>query len=273
MKWNINKFLIVKIMAKKNNSESKSRNLHFPAFVALIAGVSGYAIVSFVSSTNDYVDYMEANVLGSSEVGSEEVVGEEVAGEEVASKVDYSDNPFLDLRDDHPNREAVLFLYHEGVVKGDDFGRFNPDAKVSRAEAVKMVLEAAKFDLLAYDNLENCFGDVKTVGEHWFAAHVCGGKGAGYFKGNADGNFYPNAEVSKAEALKMVLTAFDFEIKDNSKVMSVPYVDVNSEDWFLGVAEAANREGLIKPSEIFDGGRLLSRAEVAQVILNAMEKR
>lgn len=244
------------------------KNLQFNGLIALIAGFSGYAIVSFMMSTSDYTDYMEANVLDANEVQESEVAVENLNYQGAA----YDDNPFIDLASDHPNREAILFLYHQGIVKGDDFGKFNPDAKVTRAEAVKMVLEAAGFDLLAYESFENCFNDVRTVDMDWFAAHVCGGKAAGYFSGNPDGNFYPNAEVSKAEALKMVLVAFDFKINDNSKVVSLPYDDVSPEAWFVGVAEAANKYGLVRPSEVFDGGRLLSRGDVAQVIFNALNK-
>lgn len=264
MKWNINKFLIANTMSKKAPKKVRQPiDLKMSGLVALIAGFSGYAIVSFVSSTNDYVDYMQANVLTSDQSGDvvlEDVVAVNDAGQK-------SENPFLDLPEDHPNRDAVLKLYYAGVVAGDDYGRFNPDAKVTRAEAVKMILESAKFDLLAYENLENCFGDVRSAELDWFAPHVCAGKEAGYFQGGAEGKFNPQAEITKAEALKMVLTAFDLKISE--RVSTLPYLDVPADSWYLGVADAANRYGLINDSEIFDAGRLLSRAELAQVIVKA----
>lgn len=258
-------------MSKKVQKQVGGRSLPFHALVALIAVFSGYAIVSFVFATNDYVDYMQANVMGVDEVnGNGEEEDLDVTGVVETVKTEDITNPFLDLADNHPNRDAILFLYHEGIVKGNDYGNFNPDAKVTRAEAVKMVLDAAKTDLVAYEPLENCFKDVRTVELDWFAVHVCAGKAAGFFSGNADGSFYPNAEVSKAELLKIVLLVFGMDVKDNSKVVSSPYMDVALDAWYLGVADAAGDYGLVRPSDTFDAGRLLSRGDVAQVIVNAM---
>lgn len=256
-----------KKIVKKSGSKKtlKSReHLHFQGLIALVSGFSVYAISSFVFSTSDYVNYMEANVLGADDASHVAVM------ENVDNIVieDFSENPFADLDSGHMNSEAVVYLYGQGVVSGDEFGNFNPDKLMTRAEAVKTAMEAAKVELLETDVVENCFADVRTLDEHWFAAHVCAAKERGIISG-AD-NFYPGEPVTKAAALKIVMGAFGLEIVDSTEVVELPYFDVDANDWYLGLAYSAYAGGIIPGGDTFGADTPVTRAAFAQMVVNAM---
>lgn len=238
-----------------------ANNKHFLAIMVLFVGFSLYAITSFVSSNNDYIKKVFTDV---SQSGEEIIVAEEPEMPR--------ENPFSDLFQNHENYEAVIAMYYEGIVSGYSDGTFKPDKKVNRAEFSKMLVEAADLDYASLPSVEmsNCFKDVKDLPGDWFAPSVCASKYKGWVGGYGDGNFAPNKNINKAEGLKIVLNAFGFEVPGNSAVTAMPYIDVNPGDWFVGVAQAAKDNDLIKESDGFVAGWELTRADVSQVIHNAM---
>lgn len=241
-----------------------ANNKHFLAIMVLFVGFSLYAITSFVSSNNDYIKKVFTDVTQS---GEEVIVAEEPEMPR--------ENPFSDLFPNHENYDSVIALYYEGIVSGYFDGTFKPDKKVNRAEFAKMLVEASDTDYAGLPSAEmsNCFKDVKDLPGDWFAPSVCASKYKGWVGGYGDGVFAPNRNINKAEGLKIVLKAFNFKVPDNSTITVMPYADVSSSDWFVGVAQAARDNGLIKDSPNFVAGWELTRADVSQVIYNAMFKK
>lgn len=253
-----------RIVPHKRNIEP--HHYHFGGLLALVVGFSAYAFASSFSATNTYLDSIEANVLNVDPALIEEVT-------DASSVIDTTMNPFVDLPNEHPNKAAILDLYYKGVLTGDDSGKFRPDDKVNRAEFAKIIVEAADVDLAAVAVSENCFGDVKTLGEHWFAPHVCAVKAQNLMNGYEGNVFSPVKFINRAESLKVVLDAFDFEVAPNNKVMTSLYQDVKASDWFLGVAASAAANGLVSEGGNFDAGREITRGEVAQIVYNALVKK
>lgn len=243
----------------------KPHHRHFLTALVLFAGFSVYAITSFVSSTNSYIKNSFTDVLSS----------DGVVVDENGQSVD-RDNPFNDLASDHQNYESIISLYYAGIVTGYDDGGFRADNKVNRAEFAKMLIEASDFDYsaLSVENLSNCFTDVKDLPDHWFAPAVCAAKYAGWVGGYANGGFSPTQNINRAEALKIILNAFTFEIPENTAVTVAPYSDVElAGHWYLGVAQAAKDNGIIVMAGLFNADQPVSRGEIAQMIYNAMESK
>lgn len=257
-KVEVEKVVTQRIVAHKRNIEP--HHYHMGGLLALVVGFSAYAFVSSFSATNRYLDVMEANVLN------------DQISQEVAVIPQSKENPFLDLAEDHPNKEAVLALYYSGVVKGDDKGNFRPNDRVNRGEFAKIIAEATDLDLTTIKVPENCFNDVKTFKEHWFSTYVCGMKEKGLINGYPGNIFDPAKFVNRAESLKVVLDAFDIPIAANNTIVTSQYPDVKVGDWFIGVAESAGVNGLIFHGGIFDAGHEMTRAELVQVVYNALRK-
>ena len=256
------------IQSSKKTSDFRANaggHKHFLAALLLFAGLSMYAIATFMTSNNQYINGLSANVA-SPEADVVTVYEDPVS---VANR----ENPFKDLNSDHQNYEAVISLYYEGILSGYDDGTFQPDKKVNRAEFSKMIVEAVDLDYTSFPSakLSNCFGDVKDLPVDWFAPAVCAAKYKGWVSGYDGGDFKAGKNIVKAEGLKIVLKAFGFKIPENSEVKAAPYEDVDMEkDWFVAVAEVAKENGIVKAEGNFSGGYELSRADLAQVIYNAM---
>lgn len=234
---------------------------HFLGVLVLFAGISVYAIGTFVSSNDNYIQKGFTSVLAEESA----LVHEDVA--EVQRQ-----NPFSDLNHDYEHFDAVVILYYEGIVSGYSNGTFGPENNVNRAEFSKMLVEASDLDYasLPPEELSLCFTDVRDLPEHWFAPAVCAAKNQGWVGGYENGGFSPNQNINRAEALKILLNAFDFEVSENSETVEAPYPDVNMNDWFLGVAAAAKENEIVRSTGSFSAGNAVTRGQISQMIYNAM---
>ncbi len=58
-------------------------------------------------------------------------------------------SPFTDVKLEDPNYEEIKQAYNKGIIQGDGRGRFNPNASITQAEAVKMIVSALGLENLA----------------------------------------------------------------------------------------------------------------------------
>lgn len=125
----------------------------------------------------------------------------------------------------HQYHESITYLQQQEIVKGYPDGSFWPDRSISRAEILKIVLEASydKEELRAW---EDCFSDIT---DQRYAVYACFAKEQGIIKGYPDGSFRPDTSVTMAEALKIGIEAF-WWIKpiesDTEKHRYVPYITI-----------------------------------------------
>ena len=108
------------------------------------------------------------------------------------------------------NIPAFLFrvahnLAMDSIVSGDTSGNFNPDANLTRAEFAKMVYIAHSGAGALPVVSSAPFADVSTA--YWAAPYIAALKGAGVVQGDGAGNFNPDASISRAEALVMIVRA------------------------------------------------------------------
>lgn len=94
-----------------------------------------------------------------------------------------------------------------GIVNGYDDGTFKPNKTVTRAEALKIILEAAGFTDLS-DTSGN-FTDVDGVRD-WFAKYSAFAKKAGVVSGYSDGSFRGNSGITRAEVCVIIQKVIDY---------------------------------------------------------------
>lgn len=83
-----------------------------------------------------------------------------------------------------------------------------------------------------------------------------------------DGKFYPQAAITRAEFVKLIVKAMDLEISSQEKVT---YQDVNPREWYYPFIEAATTAGLIRGAgESFYPEKAITREEGAVVIVRAI---
>ncbi len=137
--------------------------------------------------------------------------------------------PFSDISGSE-YKDSIVFLHERGVVEGYQDGTFKPEAKINRAEILKIILEAS-LRSLASDEASvsedighslNCFPDVRA---EWFAKYVCYAQEQGIVKGYPDGKFKPAQNVNLVEGLKMGIESFPVTLGSASDPWYQKYID------------------------------------------------
>lgn len=124
----------------------------------------------------------------------------------------YTAGTFCDVADSNWFAGAVMTIYEAGLVSGylsDDCDGgidFGPEKNLTRAEAMKVILRA--------------YGDSVTVDEagvapfqdtslHWAEPYLATAYNLGIVEGYSDKTFKPDAQISRAEFIKMLISAMD----------------------------------------------------------------
>lgn len=112
--------------------------------------------------------------------------------------------------DGHLYEEVIKELANTQIVKGYPDGTFKPDQGITRAEMVKIVLLAGKWEIMSGN--ENCFSDVSQ--EERYFDPLCSAKAMGIIQGYPDGTFKPNQKVSFVEGLKIAIEGFKIQTRE-----------------------------------------------------------
>ncbi|MEK9159572.1 MAG: S-layer homology domain-containing protein [Patescibacteria group bacterium] len=188
-------------------------------------------------------------------------------GEADESSTEEDKEPLTDI-ESHWAKDYINQLYNDDVISGYGDGRFGPDDKITRAQIVKIALLG--FDHpLGIEEISS-FSDVDRSG--WYIDYVdTAAASLGIVTGYSDNTFRPNNEVTRAEALKIILVAGG--ISDFPSV--VPnFSDVDTvADWFAKYTAYAKSSGLIGgyTDGTFRGNQSITRAEVCKIVVELME--
>ena len=157
----------------------------------------------------------------------------------------------LNLRDvplGDTDRAAIAFLNAHDVVYGYADGTFHPDANVSRAELVKIVLEAAGDGHTALAGATGnamVYTDVPTT--HTLAPYILLAASRGNISGYGDGSFRPDAQVTRAEAVKIIANVLGAPAATGSPYTDIggsslkPFIErVYAANWFQPAAPQFN---------------------------------
>lgn len=100
----------------------------------------------------------------------------------------------------------------------------------------------------------------KDINGHWAESSIVQAIKRGYVEGFPDGNFLPNNKVTRAEFVKMTVSALDLDVGSASGSWYVPYVN------------AAQSEGIYKAGDFSDSNwtKPMSREEMSKVAVRAL---
>lgn len=289
---------------QKISKEHVKAHSHFILIIVLIAAFSLFALINFWGSTSDYLRYAsvvsyddeeeledeeeyeiekETKILKTSDTNENAKIVKTPAAciscppfpicadacpvDEQSKTVEEKPYPvFSDLMSDQPNAKSVEKLLFSGIIKGYSDGSFKPDSTINRAEMLTIITTAVKADF-GGKYYGNCFQDVK---DEWFSPFVCYGKLKGWVKGYSQDNTYrPGQPITKAEALKIVMTSLGIKV-DQDAVDSL-FKDVQVTDWYAPYANKAYGIRMIPVSGDFDANHLITRAEFADMVYQGMK--
>ena len=131
-----------------------------------------------------------------------------------------------DVKSTDPHWSYIYYLAWKNVIDGYSDGTFKPNRHVNRAEILKMVYLGAAKDP-GGGPATPCFVDVATT--EWFHSFVCDAKSKGYVQGfDCPGGkcFRPAANITRAEAVKMVAAVFEIDPATDANSSGISFPDV-----------------------------------------------
>lgn len=162
---------------------------------------------------------------------------------------------YPDVKASH-DAEAIEVMQAIGVMVGDEKGNFNPDQKVTRAEAAVVIAKLMDLGVVDFKGADLSFTDVPE----WAASFVAACQVEGIVSGYSATQFGSNDSVTAVQYALMVMKTLGY----------FQYESDYGEDWTLAVAKQAGK------IDLFDGVDVsvnapLTREQVARITLNALE--
>ena len=108
-------------------------------------------------------------------------------------------NSYSDVSEGQWFNNAISTLANAGILSGYPDGTFRPNAPITRAEFTKIA--ASFFEQVEY-TIDNPFNDVDD--DDWFYKFVMAAYEDGLITGYPEGDFRPNANINRAEAMTIV---------------------------------------------------------------------
>ncbi|MEC0226480.1 S-layer homology domain-containing protein, partial [Paenibacillus alba] len=168
---------------------------------------------------------------------------------------------FADIKG-HWSEENVRELVKLGAIKGYPDNTFKPNANITRAEFVTVIVNA--FHLEEQDG--KIFADTET---HWAKSAITTAAAKGIIAGYSDNSFGPDELINREQMAAIIVRAAKLAATDLS-VNSPDSVDIS--DWARKALATATAKGLING---YEDGTLkpkvnTTRAEAVAVILRAL---
>lgn len=117
-------------------------------------------------------------------------------------------NNFKDLKN-VPTANALLRASAAGIVNGDQHGNANPYAPATRAQTAVMLSRVMNLNTTkSRQTTLNKFTDRSSIG-NWCAPAIAEMVNRGFINGFPDGSFRPNANVTRAQFVKMLDNIFE----------------------------------------------------------------
>lgn len=159
----------------------------------------------------------------------------------------------------------ILRLVIRGIV--DNVAFYRPDAHLSRAEFLKIVINSTGWQVPS-TGLNIPFDDVSL--NTWYAPYVSLALSKGMIAGNRV-SFNPNDSITRAEATKILMTALGVTV---IAPRTVSFVDLDMNSDLTKYIEAAKYLKILSGQVIFGQSVFrpndpITRSEIAKIVVNA----
>lgn len=156
--------------------------------------------------------------------------------------------------------EPVQILSALKIMVGDENGEFRLDDTIIRSEVTKMAVHTLGLEDAAESAKgQTMFDDVST--DHWANGYINLAVSQGIIEGDGDGNFRPNAPITYAEAMTIMVRATGYTVSAEGKG-----------GYPQGYIQVATSNGLTKNVQ-GSSAEEISRGNVAYLTTNALESK
>ena len=165
--------------------------------------------------------------------------------------------------------QSINKLSAEGIINGYPNGTFKPDGLISRAEFSAVLSKALK--LPTYNANQGSFSDVKP--DFWAYRSIESVSVNEYVSGYPGGYFYPNNNITRAEALTVITKASRVPLLTSAQSDEIlnKYTDNASiPNWARSSVATAIKNNIFKPTYSLNGNQYATRADIASYTDNLL---
>lgn len=141
-----------------------------------------------------------------------------------------------------------------------------PDTGVTRAEFAKVMYLLMRLDVKDYTDNEVQYKDVSVNNPYYKYIRALTEKGV--LVGTGNSRFQPNAIISRAEAITMIINAIGFENRAPEAIPILNFNDANEvPKWAIKYIYMANKIGIVNGNEMGEvmPNKQLTKAEIASI--------
>lgn len=191
----------------------------------------------------------------------------EFKGYEFETTVDIAP-PFTDITG-HWAATYIDKLRLKKILTGRKPGLFMPDDTVTRAELVKIALKA--FDYKLYSPEISPFSDVDLY--LWYTPYISKALDLQLVQGYGENLFAPDKQISRVEALKILLMSAGFNI--SAQFSSLIFPDVENDAWYSKYLAFALENRIVNgySDGTFKPNAPVTRAEISKMAFLLLELR
>ena len=176
------------------------------------------------------------------------------------------DDSFSDVSESKWYFEEVMKAANLGWINGVGNGRFEPEGVMTRGDFALIVARVMRYDETQYP--QSAFPDVPT--DSYYSAAIAFCNEQGYLDGDNNGNFNPEAPITREEMAKIICNAAEVEqVTDPTS----PYADdAEIAQWAKGYVYGCQAAEIMMGNEeanTFDARSNATRAEAAAVLVRA----
>ena len=167
----------------------------------------------------------------------------------------------------HWGETSIIKASCRGIVQGYSDSSFGPDRRVSRAEFTVMLA-----GLFQWEGAETAllFGDMAGK-NHWAKQAIAQAAAFGIVSGYPDGNFRPEATITRAEMAVMIAKALKLPTDTDLPTTFADHADISA--WARGAVASIHQLGIIigRSDNRFVPGGAATRAEATVMLLRIAE--
>lgn len=126
------------------------------------------------------------------------------------------------------------------LVKGYTDGSIKPDQNITRAEYAAIMVRALGLETAANISKGSATGFKDVAGSHWASGYISVAVSEGIIKGYPNGTFKPDANVTNAEAITMVVRLLGYEATLNKIQYPTSYITKAAEIKILDDANVSD---------------------------------
>lgn len=173
---------------------------------------------------------------------------------------------FVDIKDDYKYFKELKYFKENNIISWFLDKTFRPNNNITRIEALKIMLLANNVSPIK--DLESVFFDIKT--NTWENTYI-----NAWIENKVvsldNKNFYPFRNVSRVEALKIILTLWKINLENQE--FNISFEDISESDWFYKYVNYAVNNNLFENIwKKFEPNKPLTREELISILYRYIVK-